>query len=133
VSGFTPSLIKKWITDHCSSFVHVRSGAAIFKLALWWHFVCQHCMLPLKCLFLQEPHGVTSQKTSFFIVNAVKTSNLADTLHYLLPLLQQEGKGKNCRTAMNLITCCGLNLIMFFYLRMWEELCILQCRRHISL
>jgi hypothetical protein len=25
---------------------------------------------------LQEPHGVTSQKTAFFIVTAVKTSNL---------------------------------------------------------
>jgi hypothetical protein len=25
--------------------------------------------------FLQEPHGVTSQKTKFFIVTAVKTSN----------------------------------------------------------
>jgi hypothetical protein len=26
--------------------------------------------------FLQEPHGVTSQKTPFFIVTAEKTSNL---------------------------------------------------------
>jgi hypothetical protein len=26
--------------------------------------------------FLQEPHGVTSQKTTFFIVSVVKTSNL---------------------------------------------------------
>jgi hypothetical protein len=26
--------------------------------------------------FLQEPHGVSSQKTLFFIVTAVKTSNL---------------------------------------------------------
>jgi hypothetical protein len=26
--------------------------------------------------FLQEPHGVTSQKTAFFIVTAMKTSNL---------------------------------------------------------
>jgi hypothetical protein len=26
--------------------------------------------------FLQERHGITSQKTSFFIVTAVKTSNL---------------------------------------------------------
>jgi hypothetical protein len=26
--------------------------------------------------FLQQPHGVTSQKTAFFIVTAVKTSNL---------------------------------------------------------
>jgi hypothetical protein len=25
--------------------------------------------------FLQEPHGVISQKTAFFIVTAVKTSN----------------------------------------------------------
>jgi hypothetical protein len=25
---------------------------------------------------LQEPHGVTSQKTAFFVVTAVKTSNL---------------------------------------------------------
>jgi hypothetical protein len=27
-------------------------------------------------LSLQEPHGVTSEKTTFFIVTAVKTSNL---------------------------------------------------------
>jgi hypothetical protein len=27
--------------------------------------------------FLQEPHGVTTQKTPFFIVTAMKTSNLA--------------------------------------------------------
>jgi hypothetical protein len=26
--------------------------------------------------FLQEPHGVTTQKTPFFIVTAMKTSNL---------------------------------------------------------
>jgi hypothetical protein len=29
-----------------------------------------------KYRFLKEPHGVTSQKTPFFIVTAVKTSNL---------------------------------------------------------
>jgi hypothetical protein len=29
-----------------------------------------------KCLFLQEPHGITSQKTTFFLFTAVKTSNL---------------------------------------------------------
>jgi hypothetical protein len=33
--------------------------------------------------FLQEPHGITSQKTPFFIVTAVKTSNLT---HYNLLL-----------------------------------------------
>jgi hypothetical protein len=30
--------------------------------------------------FLQEPHGVTTQKTPFFIVTAVKTSNLINLL-----------------------------------------------------
>jgi hypothetical protein len=29
-------------------------------------------------LFLQEPHGVTSQKTLFFIVTAVKAPNLTN-------------------------------------------------------
>jgi hypothetical protein len=32
---------------------------------------------PSKSLFLQEPHGVTYQKTAFFLVITVKTSNLA--------------------------------------------------------
>jgi hypothetical protein len=31
--------------------------------------------VPPKRQFLQEPHGVTSQKTAFFIVISVKTSN----------------------------------------------------------
>jgi hypothetical protein len=35
--------------------------------------------VPPKRLFLQEPLGVTSQKTPFFIVTAVKTSNLTLT------------------------------------------------------
>jgi hypothetical protein len=36
-----------------------------------------------KCRFLQEPQGVTSQKTTFFLVTAVKTSNLTELV--LLP------------------------------------------------
>jgi hypothetical protein len=32
--------------------------------------------------FLQEPHGVTSQKTAFFIVTAVKTSTLTQRKHF---------------------------------------------------
>jgi hypothetical protein len=31
-----------------------------------------------KYRFLQEPHGVTSQKTTFFIATAVKTSSLTN-------------------------------------------------------
>jgi hypothetical protein len=34
--------------------------------------------VPPKRRFLQEPHGVTSQKTPFFIFTAVETSNLTN-------------------------------------------------------
>jgi hypothetical protein len=36
--------------------------------------------IPPKRRFLQEPHGVTSQKMPFFIVTAVKTSNLTNLI-----------------------------------------------------
>jgi hypothetical protein len=36
--------------------------------------------------FLQEPHGVISQKTTFFIVTAVKTSNLTRVVLSLVEL-----------------------------------------------
>ena len=32
--GFTPSLLKKRMTERCSSLLHVASGAAIFTLLL---------------------------------------------------------------------------------------------------
>jgi hypothetical protein len=40
---------------------------------------------PPKRRFLQEPHGVTIQKTPFFIVTAVKTSNLTSSfiVHFI--------------------------------------------------
>jgi hypothetical protein len=40
-------------------------------LSLWW----RRLYVPPKHRFLQEPHAVTSEKTPFFIVTAVKTSN----------------------------------------------------------
>jgi hypothetical protein len=50
--------------------------------------------VPPKHLFLQEPHGVISQKTAFFIVTAAKTSNLAGkkSLAYSLLVGKSEGK-----------------------------------------
>jgi hypothetical protein len=36
----------------------------------------KEAQVPPKRRFLQEAHGVTSQKTPFFIVTAVNTSNL---------------------------------------------------------
>jgi hypothetical protein len=42
---------------------------------------------PPKRRFLQEPQGVTSQRTAFFIVTAVKTSYLTSVIFvYLLPV-----------------------------------------------
>jgi hypothetical protein len=43
-------------------------------------------MIPPKNRSLQEPHGVTSQKTEFFIVTAVKTSNLMYIDHILFAI-----------------------------------------------
>jgi hypothetical protein len=40
--------------------------------------------LTLRRNFVQEPHGVTTQKTPFFIGTAVKTSNLLTFVCYLL-------------------------------------------------
>jgi hypothetical protein len=47
--------------------------------------------VPPKCQALQEPHGVTSQKTAFFIVTALETSNLTNE-----PLSQINKKSSVC-------------------------------------
>jgi hypothetical protein len=43
--------------------------------------------IPLKCLFLHRPHGITSQKMAFFMVTAVKTSK--HDMYYDLRFPQQ--------------------------------------------
>jgi hypothetical protein len=52
--------------------------------------VLQKHQLSLQAVFDGKPHGVTSQKTPFFIVTAVETSNLT-TLR--LTISQQGGEG----------------------------------------
>jgi hypothetical protein len=52
-------------------------------LSPWW----RRRQVPPKRRFLQEPHGVTSQKTQFFIVTAVKTSNLTQSYPWPPPSL----------------------------------------------
>jgi hypothetical protein len=47
--------------------------------AWWWSRY-----VPPKRRFLQEPHGVTSQETTLFMVTSVKTSNLIWKLYCLL-------------------------------------------------
>jgi len=41
--GFTPSLHKKRMTEHCSFLVHDASGAAIFTLMLCRRVAFLHC------------------------------------------------------------------------------------------
>jgi hypothetical protein len=40
--------------------------------------------VPPKRRFLQQPHGIVSQKMAFFIVTAVETSNFTPSV-YVLP------------------------------------------------
>jgi len=52
--GFTPSLLKKRMTEHCSSLVHVASGAAIFTLLLRRRVAFLHRTATCRPLFKQE-------------------------------------------------------------------------------
>jgi hypothetical protein len=81
--------------------------------------------VPPKRRFLQEPRGVTTQKTPFFIVTAVNTTNLTfhGTARRYIP-----GAGAlhtHCREDHKLnihVSCFSTNtLTNMFFLRAWEE------------
>jgi hypothetical protein len=56
-----------------SSQPPAHAGSPLSRIFLPWRW--RRYVLPTR-LFTQDPHGATSQKTAFFIVTAVKTSNL---------------------------------------------------------
>jgi hypothetical protein len=62
----------------------------------------KEAQVPPKRWFLQEPQGVTSQKTPFFIVTAVQNSNLTEiwlSLFVLEPVMKiviQTSNLNNC-------------------------------------
>jgi hypothetical protein len=58
-------------TDVSEERVSSNILACWFFSTWWWRWYG-----PLKHWFLQEPHVVTSQKTAFCLVTAMKTSNL---------------------------------------------------------
>jgi len=49
--GFTPSLLKKQMTERCSSLVHVASGAANFTLLLRHRVAFLHHTATCQSLF----------------------------------------------------------------------------------
>jgi hypothetical protein len=67
---FNASFIKMTRIDELGTTLAVTSNRRTLRSVIWRRYV-----LP-KRGFLQQPHGVTSQMTGFFIVSAVKTSNL---------------------------------------------------------
>jgi hypothetical protein len=60
--------------------------------------------VPPKRRFLQEPQGVTSQKTPFFIVTAMKTSNPT-----CVPIIFTDSS--LCLTYLSGVTYCSNNPI----------------------
>jgi hypothetical protein len=57
--------------------------------------------------FLQQPHGVTSQKTPFFIATVVKTSNLTFT--------SMLGENESARHLEHLLAYCSGPIILDDY------------------
>jgi hypothetical protein len=91
-------------------------------------------MVSLKHKFLQEPHGVTSHKTAFFIVTAMRTSNLTWREHTRFAIQQlQVSKILHCWHTEKPTNPSALNY--FFKYREVNKivtdinLCYLICRR----
>jgi hypothetical protein len=69
----TLALTSTWSTMWKNTMYSISlQGASVRFLSPWWW----SWYVPLKHQFLQESHDITSQKTAFIIVSAVKTSNL---------------------------------------------------------
>jgi hypothetical protein len=62
--------------EHVSSIINVRGIGELGTTLTVTSSRSSLRTVPPKRRFLQEPHSVSSQKTAFFIVTAVKTSNL---------------------------------------------------------
>jgi hypothetical protein len=67
--------------------------------------------VPPKCRFTQDIHRATSQKTAFFIVAAVKTSNLTREIHAEIRTQTNTNKKQTTKfTATFLLTKKNLNV-----------------------
>jgi hypothetical protein len=61
--GFIPSLLKKRLTERCSSLVHVASGAAVFTLLLRRHLAFLHLTTTCRPLFNPSVSLLSTYKT----------------------------------------------------------------------
>jgi hypothetical protein len=87
---------------------------------------CRRCYVPPKRRFLQESHGVTSQKTPFFIVPAVKTSNLTSFQEKFVKVLHVSPRiSESFHSKWRATGCCRIT-----WHNQWLVLCA-SCRRWI--
>jgi hypothetical protein len=91
--------LKSYIISNNSTKTHKKNGV------FWDVTPCGSC----KYRFLKEPHNVTSQKTPYFIVTAVKTSNL---IRYKVSTTAEERifrTGKNMTFHNSKLTVANIN------------------------
>jgi len=80
--GFTPSLLKNRMTEHCSSLVHVTSGAVIFTLLLRRRVAFLH--LTTTCRPLFKACQLTTYKTIELCFEFIALSMFSfDSLSYI--------------------------------------------------
>jgi hypothetical protein len=73
--------------------------------------------------FLQEPHGITSQNMTLFIVNAVKTSNLTQFSYLLSHEEPQFFKIISCQTENSIANLCEPRFILHFIHKVPRNYC----------
>jgi hypothetical protein len=86
------------------------------------------------CWFLQGSHGVTSQKTAFFIVTTVKSSNLKQVTTFTTMTLSSEYMG-NYKLVFLLLycTCYHLNVLPTSWLSLHSiQFVILFCSHSLT-
>jgi hypothetical protein len=80
--GFTPSLLKKWMTERCSSLVHVINGAAIFTLLLYHRVAFLHCTATSRPLSNHEYHCCHLARQLSYVSNFYHTFKVLIWLSY---------------------------------------------------
>jgi hypothetical protein len=101
-------LIRTDVSEECST--------SITRVTRIVEIGTRRIYFPLKHRFLQDLYVVTSQKTAFFVVTAVKTSNLTDA-----------DMSPKCPILQLLQLFCKCPLLTLTHLRDYEDWRLLGC------